>query len=240
MRSPFPGFPREGIEFLRGVARNNNREWFLPRKPIFEERVKQPMRELVEALNGALARIAPEYVTPPEKAIYRFYRDTRFTNDKRPYKEQIAAIFQPRTLARHDCAGFYLAVSHKNVGVGGGVYMPMPETLAAIRKRIAERHAEFRRVSGSPALRRLYGAMQGDALSRTPKGYACDHPAADLLRFKQFLFYDELPPGIATTPSLYEEVWKRFRAMAPFLAFLNAPLLAKREHGASWNSIMPA
>ena len=59
MRSPFPGFPQEGIDFFRRLARNNRREWFLPRKSIFEEQVKQPMRELVEALDAALARFAP-------------------------------------------------------------------------------------------------------------------------------------------------------------------------------------
>jgi hypothetical protein len=52
MRSAFPGFPREAIEFFRGLARNNNREWFLPRKAIFEDKVKQPMRELVSEYRG--------------------------------------------------------------------------------------------------------------------------------------------------------------------------------------------
>src|SRR5947199_9856780 len=93
MRSNFPGFPAEGIQFMRGLARHNNREWFLPRKPIFEEKVKQPMRELVEAVNAAIRRFAPEYITDPDKAIYRIYRDTRFSKDKKPYKEHIAASF---------------------------------------------------------------------------------------------------------------------------------------------------
>src|ERR1019366_7441520 len=63
MRSAFPGFPREAIQFFRGLARNNNRDWFLPRKTIFEEQVKQPMRELVAELNGAMMGVAPEYGT---------------------------------------------------------------------------------------------------------------------------------------------------------------------------------
>jgi uncharacterized protein (TIGR02453 family) len=238
MRSPFPGFPQAGLDFLRGLARHNNREWFLPRKAVFEEHVKQPMRELVEALNGALARTAPEHVTDPEKAIYRFYRDTRFSPDKRPYKEQIAATFARRGLARHEGAGYYFAVSHKVVAIGGGVYLPTPETLAAIRRHIAARPGDFRRVSGTPALRRLFGEMQGEQLSRTPKGFACDHPAADLLRFKQFLFYDELAPDIATTGALYDEIWKRFRAMRPFMDFLNSPLVAWREEAAGRSAFL--
>jgi len=79
MRSQFPGFPPEAIQFFRGLARNNNREWFLPRKPLFEEKVKEPMRQLIDALNLALHDFAPEYETDPDKAIFRIYRDVRFS-----------------------------------------------------------------------------------------------------------------------------------------------------------------
>jgi uncharacterized protein (TIGR02453 family) len=229
MRSPFPGFPQEGIDFFRRLSRNNRREWFLPRKAVFEERVKQPMRELVEALDAALARFAPEHVTDPERAIYRFYRDTRFSPDKSPYKDRIAATFPRRGLTRHEGASYYFSVSHKEVAIGGGVYMPTPETLAAMRRDIATRHEEFRRILAARALRSLFGEMQGEALSRVPKGFPADHPAADLLRFKQFLYYVELPPEVALTPALYDEILKRFRAMAKFTNFLNAGLAGQRK-----------
>jgi uncharacterized protein (TIGR02453 family) len=229
MRSPFPGFPPEGIDFFRRLTRNNRREWFLPRKAIFEERVKQPMRELVEALDAALARFAPEHVTDPERAIYRFYRDTRFSPDKSPYKDRIAATFPRRGLTRHEGASYYFSVSHKELAIGGGVYMPTPETLAAMRRHIAARHEDFRRILAARPLRSLFGEMQGEALSRVPKGFPADHPAADLLRFKQFLYYMELPPEIALTPALYDEILKRFRTMAPFTDFLNQALAGQRK-----------
>jgi uncharacterized protein (TIGR02453 family) len=229
MRSPFPGFPPEGIDFFRRLARNNRREWFLPRKAIFEELVKQPMRELVEALDAALARFAPEHVTDPERAIYRFYRDTRFSPDKSPYKDRIAATFPRRGLTRHEGASYYFSVSHKELAIGGGVYMPTPETLAAMRRHIAARHEDFRRILAARPLRSLFGEMQGEALSRVPKGFPADHPAADLLRFKQFLYYVELPPEVALTPALYDEILKRFRAMAPFTDFLNQALAGQRK-----------
>ncbi len=229
MRSAFPGFPAEGIQFFRGLARNNNRDWFQPRKAIFEEKVKAPMQELVAALNASLLEYAPEYVTDPAKAIYRFYRDTRFSKDKSPYKQQIAASFRRRGLERHDGAGFYFSVSHKEVAVGGGIYMPMPETLLAVRNHIAARHQEFRRITESRAVRKLLGELQGERLSRTPKGFPSGHPADDLLRMKQFLLYIELPPETATTTRLFREIDSRFRAMTPFLEFLNAPLAPKRK-----------
>lgn len=229
MRSVFPGFPQEGIDFLRRLRRNNRREWFQPRKAIFEQQVKQPMYELVEAVNAALARFAPEHVTDPERAVYRFYRDTRFSPDKSPYKDHIAANFPRRGVGRHEGAGYYFAISDKEVAAGGGVYMPPPETLAAMRQLVAERHEEFRRIIAARPLRELFGEMQGDQLARVPKGYPSDHPAADLLRFKQFLFYIELPAELAVKPAVYEEIVKRFRAMAAFTDFLNAAIVGQKR-----------
>ena len=229
MRSRFTGFPPEALAFFRGLARHNNRDWFQPRKSVYEEQVKRPMRELVDALNAELRRFSPEYVTDPDKAIYRIYRDTRFSKDKTPYKEHIAASFRPHGNASHSDAGYYVAVSHKEVAVGGGVYMPDPEVLLSIRQHIAERHQEFRKILAARPVKRLLGELQGEQLSRVPKGFAADHPAADLLRFKRFILYVELPPDLATTPALFTEVLERFRVMKPFLSFLTARPAAKRK-----------
>jgi len=226
VRTGFPGFPREGVEFLRALARNNRREWFQPRKQMFEEQVKQPMRALVETVNTALMGFAPELATEPEKAIYRIYRDTRFSKDKTPYKTHIAASFHHRPSAGQSDGGFYFAVSHKEVAIGGGVYMPQPTELLGIRNHIAGRHEELRRILRARQVKQLFGELQGEQLSRVPKGFACDHPAADLLRFKRFVLYVELAPELATTPALYSEILKRFRAMTPFLRFLTAPTTA--------------
>ena len=231
MRSAFPGFPAEGLAFFSSLQRNNRREWFQPRKAIFEATMKQPMRDLVGAVNSAMKSFAPEYVTDPDKAIYRIYRDTRFSKDKTPYKDHLAASFSRR--GDKAGAGYYFAVSHKEVAIGGGIYMPEPETLRAMRQHVAEHHEEFRKIAGARAVRQLFTAVQGEQLSRVPKGYASDHPAADILRMKQYLLYVELPPDLATTPALYTEVVKHFRAMTPLVEFLNAPLRGqhKKVHG---------
>lgn len=232
MRSAFPGFPAEALAFYRGLARNNTREWFQPRKAVYDEKVKAPMIELVTALNQAMMSFAPDYVTDAGKAIYRIYRDTRFSPDKTPYKTQIAASFARRGAEKHGAAGYYFALSHKGVDVGGGIYMPPPETLLAVRMYLAENHGDYRRLTAAAAIKRLFGAVQGEQLSRVPKGFSADHPAADLLRFKQFLLFATLGPEIITTPKLFAELEKRFRAMSPFLDFLNAPLVSKRKASA--------
>jgi len=127
MRSRFPGFPPETLQFFRSLARNNNRDWFQPRKTMFDEKVKVPMREFVEALNAGMKSFAPEYATDPAKAVYRIYRDTRFSKDKTPYKDHIAASFFRSGTGPHKYGGYYVQVSHKDVAVGGGVTCRNPK-----------------------------------------------------------------------------------------------------------------
>jgi uncharacterized protein (TIGR02453 family) len=227
----FPGFPPEAITFFRGLARNNRREWFQPRKETFETKVKESMTRLVESINAELLKFAPDYINDPKKAIYRIYRDTRFSSDKTPYKTHIAAIFPRRGLDRQAGAGFYFHLSLKGVGVAGGAYMPGPEELRAIRTWLAEHHADFRKAAGGP--RKLMGELHGESLQRVPKGFDSAHPAADLIKMKQWLYWVELDLKLATSPKLLPEIVKRFRAMAPVVGMLNASLAAKRAAAAS-------
>ncbi|HKV26565.1 MAG TPA: DUF2461 domain-containing protein [Candidatus Acidoferrum sp.] len=230
MPASFPGFPPETLQFFRGLSRNNRREWFLPRKTLFEEKVKEPMRQLVDSLNSSFREFAPEYQTDPGDAIFRIYRDIRFSKDKKPYKEQIAAIFHRHGTDTHGRGGFYVAVSHKRVAIGGGVYMPEPHQLLAIRQRIAARHDDFRRILAARPVRKLLGHLDGAQLSRVPRGFPADHLAADFLRYKQFLLFVELSPSLATSPALYRAIVNRFRAMLPFMQFLNDALASHPKH----------
>ena len=229
MNPGFAGFPPEAMTFLRALKKHNTREWFQPRKHIYDDQVKAPMVELVTELAHAMLDFAPDYVTDANKAIYRIYRDTRFSPDKTPYKTHIAAIFARRGTEKHGGGSYYFSISHKEVEVGGGIYMPPPEALLAVRTHIAQHHADFRRIAASSAIKRLYGAVQGEQLARLPKGFRAEDPAADLLRFKQYLLFTTLDPAVVTTPKLFPELEKRFRALAPFLDFLNAPLTAMKR-----------
>src|SRR5580698_7994703 len=136
----FPGFPPEALKFLRALEKNNDRDWFQPRKEVFETKVKAPMVDLVEAINAQLPAFAPEHINDPKKAVYRIYRDTRFSSDKTPYKTHVGAIFPRRGWGRESAAGFYVQVSPKSLGIAAGAYMPGPEQLFAIRSWIADNH----------------------------------------------------------------------------------------------------
>lgn len=225
MPSVFPGFPSEALQFFRSLKRNNRREWFQARKHVYEEHVKTPMLQLVEALNAELARIAPEYITDPKKAVFRIYRDTRFSKDKRPYKTNIAAVFRRRGL---DTGGFYFSVSADEVEIAGGIYHPAPNTMLAVRTHIATNHEQLRGILARSKTKKLLGGLQGDELTRAPKGFDPRHPALDLIRKKDWLLDIALEPSIATTPRLQREISARFAEMRDFVEFLNVPLIGRR------------
>lgn len=216
-------FPREAITFLKDLEKNNTRDWFQPRKEIFDSKLKAPMLELVEAINAELLKFAPEHITEPKKAVYRIYRDTRFSKDKTPYKTHIGAIFPRRGLGRDSGAGYYFHISAKEVGIACGAYAPGPEELRKIRHFIAGNAHPFRKKQ------RLMGALKGATLQRAPKGFDPDHPAIDLIKMKQWFYWVELDPKLATSPKLKSEIVKRFREMAPLIELLNQPLSGKKS-----------
>ena len=229
MASRFAGFPPEMMKFFRDLDRNNNREWFQDHKSVYEEKVKAPMTELVERVNAELAKFAPDHINEPKKAIYRIYRDTRFSKDKTPYKTHVGAIFPRRGLEKHSCGSYYFHVSPKEFLIAGGAYMPGKDELFTLRTHLAGRAGECRKLAGAKKLRSLMGELRGEQLARTPKGFPSDHPDAGLLRNKQWYFYTDLEPKLATTPDLEKELLKRFRVMQPFIDFLNAPLVARKR-----------
>jgi len=229
MKSSLARFSPEALKYLVQLKRHNNRPWFLKNKETYEREIKQPMSSLVLALNAELRRLAPELVTEPKRAIYRIYRDVRFSPDKSPYKTHVAALFAPRGLGKHACAGLYFHFAPEELLLAGGVYMPGPKELLAIRNRIAGNPTAFRKILAHRQIASL-GGLQGDQLLRVPKGFAPHHPAADLLRYKQFLVWVTHPPELALGTDLLPLLTQTFRTLLPLVHFLNAPLKpAKKE-----------
>ncbi len=222
-------FPNEGLQFLRSLKRNNNREWFQEHKGIYEEHVKRPMTDLISALAEDFRVFAPEMVASPKASAYRIYRDTRFSRDKSPYKTHVAAVFPRAGLGKHEGAGFYLHIAPAELLIGGGLYMPFPEDLNAVRQAIADDAGTFLKIVRRPQFRKILGEVTGERLSRVPRGFPADHPAAEYLKHKQFLAARTLPASAATTASFYRVVLETFRTMLPFVRFLNEPIVRVRK-----------
>jgi uncharacterized protein (TIGR02453 family) len=223
-------FTSESLKFLRGLARNNNREWFEARREVYERAAKAPMLALIEEINGAMQGFAPAHVRPPHKIMMRIYRDIRFSSDKRPYKQHLAGWWSRRGMEKTSGGGYYLQIGPRGVMVAAGVYMPEREQLLALRRWMSAHHEEYR-ASVAKLLRAKAAGFTGidaDLLTRMPKGFAADDPADELVRAKNWGVHAALPAEAALVASFVKELVRRMKLAAPLVDMLNGAILGSR------------
>ena len=220
-------FTPKTLSFLRSLKRNNNRDWFRARRDHYDAHVRAPMIAVVERLAEDFRSFAPELIASPKLSLFRIYRDTRFSGDKRPLKTQVAAHFPSRKFPKGEGAGLYVEIAPQWVWIGGGIYMPSAAELQSIRTAIAEDHRKFHRTVTTSTFRAAVGELTGDQLTRVPRGYVKDHPAAAYLRHRQFIGGREYPAEFAVSPRFYPELLSVFRGIAPLVTFLNTAILAR-------------
>jgi uncharacterized protein (TIGR02453 family) len=222
MYPPFEGFPKQGLQFLKKLKRNNNRVWFESHKHEYEEYLRLPMQSFIFSLQPHFQSFAPEFDLSPKRSIFRIYRDIRFSNDKTPYKTHIAAHFvlwgKEKGLVG---SGYYFHVEPGEVYIGGGIYMPDPDQLKGIRKAIAERSDEFLSILNNQRFKKQFGKLDGDRLQRIPKGFDETHPMADWLKLKQFFVGKSLAEAVCYKASLVETIAAVCKDAAPLVKFLN-------------------
>ena len=221
MKSPFTS---KTLSFLRALKRNNDREWFRARKPEYQQHVRGPMIALLARLAVDLPRFAPELTSDPRVSLFRIYRDTRFSEDKSPFKTTAAAHFPPKGFPRHEGSGLYFEIAPDGVWMGGGLYRPSTAELQRIREHVAANHRKLHRMVTAAPFRKAVGALEGERLTRVPRGYLKEHPAAHYLQFKQFLAGREFEAEFACSDRFYPELLNVFRAVAPLTRFLNEAL----------------
>ena len=221
-----PYFRPEALTFLRNLAKHNDRDWFQPRKAQFDAELKEPMLAVIGKITDAMMDFAPQFVRPAEKCLFRIYRDTRFSNNKLPYKTHVAAWWSHQGLDKTSGAGFYFHISAKEVIIAAGAYMPEKDQLAAIRHWLLDNHVAFRKLLQKPAVKKGFGEFEGAALTRPPKGFPAEHPAMDLIRCKQWGISATLPADAALKPDLAATVIKHFKLAGPIVDALNTPIAA--------------
>jgi len=221
-----PRFSPKTLAFLRALKRNNDRAWFHGHRDEYEAHVRGPMVAIVEALAVEFRAFAPGLAADPKVSLFRPWRDTRFSEDKSPLKTNVAAVFPSRTLGRMNGAGLYFEVAHAHVWIGGGMYAPDSSQLHAVREHIVANHRRLDAIVKSTAFRKL-GGLQGDTISRVPRGFPAEHPASAYLKHKQFLGFREEPAAFAASSGFYKELVKTLKTLAPLVAFLNEPLVGR-------------
>lgn len=230
----FTGFRPAALDFFRTLRRNNRREWFEANRPLYEREVLGPLRALVEEMDARLARFAPEIVGQPRRSIFRIHRDVRFSKDKTPYKTNAACWFFHQDAGRAvgvgsgpdgGAAGFYLGLSPGDSMLGGGVWMPPRPALARIRAALVERSEELESIVRARGFRARFGELDEERmLTRVPRGFRPDSPAAPWLRYVSFTATRPLTDDELLRPDLAARLEKDYRALVPFVRWLNRAL----------------
>jgi uncharacterized protein (TIGR02453 family) len=225
-------FTTASMQFLRGLAKHNNKPWFEAHRADYEQYIRDPMRRLIEEMDNRFRRIAPEFTGDPKRSMFRIYRDTRFSKDKSPYKTHAACWFRHRgadhrvgSEAEGGGAGFYFHLAPGASFVGGGIWMPPRPMLNRLRDAIAEKHKDFEKALRSPSLKKRFGGLSDESmLKRMPRGFAEDHPAAQWLRYQSFTVGRRLTDQQVLGSGLSTLLQGEFKAMLPLVRWLNGAL----------------
>jgi uncharacterized protein (TIGR02453 family) len=228
--APFTGFSPAAIQFLADLAVNNERSWFQPRKAQYESLLKEPLAALCSALGQRFEERQMPLRADPARSPFRIYRDTRFSADKSPYKTQVSASFPWIGEGRGAGAYFHLQPGH--IFAGGGVWHPEPAQLAGWRSAVDRDLAGVRAALEDPQFVATFGSVDGERLKRVPRGYAADHPGAELLKLKDVTFGRALSDADAASPDLPDLLTDIFAASIPVLSLLAR--LSPGETRAGW------
>lgn len=220
-------FTPRTLSFLRALKRHNDGEWFRAHKADYVAHLQAPLHRLLETLADDLHDDAPELACSPRESTFRQYRDTRFSEDKSPLKTYVAFVLRPRGFPKGSAAGLYAQFDWTETWIGGGLYHPEPAIRTAVREHIAAHHRRLAAIVAAPAFRKAFGGLEGDQLTRVPRGFDPEHPAAAFLKHKDWLASRTYDGAFAASGDFYPTLLALFRAAAPLIRFLNEPIAAR-------------
>lgn len=211
---------KELYDFLGRLAENNNREWFAEHKPEYE-RLRAAWIEDLQKLIDRMAMWEPSLAhVQARDCLYRIYRDTRFSNDKTPYKTYFSALISPT--GRHcDRACYYFHQGVDESAIYGGVWCPESKVLKKLRKAIVDNIEEFREIVEAPDVEKNFPGWWGRKLKTAPKGYDRDHPDIEFLRLTEFGKAHNFSREFFERPDWIEQTSRLFEMLKPMNDFLN-------------------
>jgi len=212
------------LKFLAELAVNNNKPWFDEHRKAYEA-AKADHERFTDSLIKKLALLEPALEGQKAKdAIFRIFRDVRFSKDKTPYKAHFGAFFS-RGGRKFPGAGYYVHIEPGNKSfAGGGLWMPEGPLLKAVRQEIDYNFDEFKSIIENRSFRKLLGPVEGEKLKTLPQGYDAGNPAIEYLKHKSFTTSHKLTDKDISGKSFEEKIVEIFTAMKPFVDFLNRGL----------------
>ncbi|MDR0477637.1 MAG: DUF2461 domain-containing protein [Desulfobulbaceae bacterium] len=215
-------FTRDTFKFLSKLELNNNRAWFEENKSDYETLVREPALDFIEAMAQPLKKFAPHFRADARKmggSLMRVYRDTRFSNDKTPYKTNIGIQFRHQLGKDVHAPGLYVHIAGDGCFFAAGCWHPEADALWKIRNTIAKNPGQWFKARDDKKFN-VYWQLDGDTLSRPPRGFAADHVAVDDLKRKDFIALASLSKTEVISPDFIKLTTQRFTEAAPLMKFL--------------------
>jgi uncharacterized protein (TIGR02453 family) len=208
------------ISFLKKISKNNNTPWMHAHKDEYNV-AKAEFAFLVQEL---IVRISSWDTRLPhlevKDCVFRFNRDTRFSDNKNPYKENFGAYFAYGG-KKGGLPGYYLHVSPKEIFVAAGIWMPEADKLLSIRRHILDQGDELEKILKDKKLKKDFlGLSTEHMLKRPPKGFPADHKNIELLKFKSFTISSPLSLEQVLSPGFAKVIDQRFKVLKTFNQFL--------------------
>ena len=185
--APFEGFPKEGLDLLRKLKKNNNRDWFQPRKPTYEEQLLQPMLSLLAGVEAHLVKAKIPLRVSPKAGVFRIYRDIRFSSDKTPYKTHVGGILYKE--GKKNAPGLlYVHLDEKESFTAAGFWQPEREYLTKWRLKMQEAPKEFGKMAQKLS-QKGFPIQMSDDLKRMPRGFdaMAESEIAPYFRLQSFI-----------------------------------------------------
>lgn len=218
----FAGFPVATLKFLKQLKRNNDREWFNERKPVYESAIVEPSLEFIQAMEKPMRKISECFKVTPKKtggSLMRIYRDTRFSTDKTPYKTNIGIHFRHTMGGDVHAPGYYVHIEPSEAFLGVGIWHPATKIANEIRTQIDEDQAGWKKARSNKKFRDLF-ELSGDSLKRPPRGFDADHPWIEDLKRKDFIGVHRFEGKEITEKGFVKKVETVFRSATNFMRFL--------------------
>ena len=211
------------LKFLKDLKKNNNKPWFDAHRKEYET-AKSDFAGFIQNVIDKHCKSDPTIKSIVAKdCMFRINRDVRFSKDKSPYKTNFGASIN-KGGKKAMTAGYYFHLEPGKCFTGGGVWMPMPEDLKKLRQEIDYNFNEFKKIITAKKFKSVYGELSRDhefVLSRVPKGYEPDNPAAEYLKFKSFIATINLKDADLTSKDLVRKTVTAFEALQPLVDFIN-------------------
>jgi uncharacterized protein (TIGR02453 family) len=212
---------KDSINFLKDLSKNNNRDWFNEHKERYVE-AHDNIIAFADALLVEMNKHDHIETASGKKSVYRIYKDVRFAKDKTPYNTHWSASFKRATKKLR--GGYYFRIEPGNSLLACGFWGPDPDDLKRIRQDIDVNYPAWRNMLADKTLAETFDAMFGSQVGSAPRGYAKDHPAIDLLRYKQFIFSCKFTDNEVCSPDFLYNLDTRFKKLRSFLDFMSEVL----------------